>query len=169
MAEQSQIGPESAAGPSQKKSNLLLILIVGAVTLLGGAGATYFFLARGKSASASTAPAKVEKKAPEATVHLESFTVNLNDPDESHFLRVTMDLSVEHAPKGDAKEGGDDSFPMAKTRDTVISVLTAAKANDLLTPEGKAMLKHNVLAALQEKVPEIETKDVYFTEFLVQR
>jgi flagellar protein FliL len=167
MAEQSQTGPESTAGPSKKKSNLLLILIVSAVVLLGGAGGAYFFLVRGKTASAATS--KVEKKAPEATVHMESFTVNLNDPDESHFLRVTMDLSVAHAPKGDAKEGGDDAFPMAKTRDTVISVLTAAKANDLLTPEGKAALKQNVLAALQQRVPEIETKDVYFTEFLVQR
>ena len=87
----------------------------------------------------------------------------------SHFLRVTMDLSVAHAPKGEAKEGSDDSFPVAKTRDTVISVLTSAKANDLLTPEGKAALKRNVLTALQQRVPEIDAKDVYFTEFLVQR
>lgn len=166
MAEQSQTGPDSAAGPSKKKSNLLLIIIVGAVMLAGGSGATYFFLARGKTASAAP---KVEKPTPEATVHLESFTVNLNDPDETHFLRVTMDLSVGHAPKGDAKEGSDDSFPMAKTRDTIISVLTAGKANDLLTPAGKAALKQNILSALQQRVPEIEPKDVYFTEFLVQR
>jgi len=166
MAEQSQTGPDSAAGSSKKKSNLLLFLIVGVAMLVGGSGGTYFFLVRGKTASAAP---KVEKPAPEASVHLESFTVNLNDPDESHFLRVTMDLSVGHAPKAEAKEGSDDSFPMAKTRDTVISVLTAAKANELLTPEGKATLKKNVLAALQQRVPEIEPKDVYFTEFLVQR
>jgi flagellar FliL protein len=163
MAEQSQTGPEAAA---PQKSSLLLIVIVGVAMLAGGSGATYFFLVRGKSASAAP---KVEKPAPESTVHLESFTVNLNDPDETHFLRVTMDLSVGKAPKAEAKEGSDDAFPMAKTRDTIISVLTAAKANDLLTPEGKAALKKNVLSALQQRVSEIDPKDVYFTEFLVQR
>jgi flagellar basal body-associated protein FliL len=58
---------------------------------------------------------------------------------------------------------------MARTRDTILSVLAAAKANDLLTPEGKEALKHNLLAALNGRVPEIEARDIYFTEFLVQR
>ena len=48
-------------------------------------------------------------------------------------------------------------------------MLTAAKANDLLTAEGKTDLKHKLLAALDQRVPEIEAQDVYFTEFLVQR
>jgi flagellar basal body-associated protein FliL len=172
MADQPQALPENAAAaPAKaKKSNLVLILLVGVATLLGGSGATYFLLARGKT-TAAAASEKVEKKEPEATVHLESFTVNLNDQEESHFLRTTIELSLAHAPKGDpsGKEGGDSSFPMARTRDTIISVLTAAKANELLTPEGKATLKQSVLAALQQKVPEIEARDVYFTEFLVQR
>jgi flagellar basal body-associated protein FliL len=170
MADQSPT-ENTATGPSKaKKSNLIIILLVGIAMLLGGSGATYFLLARGKT-TAAAGPEKVEKKDPEFPVKLDSFTVNLNDQEESHFLRVTMELSLAHAPKGDpaAKEGGDSSFPTARTRDTIITVLTAAKANELLTPEGKAALKQGVLAALQQRVPEIESKDVYFTEFLVQR
>jgi flagellar basal body-associated protein FliL len=39
----------------------------------------------------------------------------------------------------------------------------------LLTPEGKADLKKNLVDSLGRKVPELGVKDVYFTEFLVQR
>ena len=147
------------------------MLLVGVVTLVGGSGATWLLLARGKSVT--SAAEKVEKKEPEFTVRLDSFTVNLDDQEESHFLRVTMELSLAHAPKGDpaGKEGAEAaaSFPVARIRDTILTVLTAAKAAQLLTPEGKAALKHSLLAALQQRVPEIEARDIYFTEFLVQR
>jgi len=38
-----------------------------------------------------------------------------------------------------------------------------------MTPEGKAQLKRDLVQVLQQKVPEIDVRDVYFTEFLVQR
>jgi len=169
MAEQPQNAvPDS---PKAKKSKLIVLLPLAIAILLGGSGAAWYLAARGRKPT--TSAAKAEKKSPEYTVRLDSFTVNLNDQDESHFLRTTIELSLASAPKGDpsGKEGGDgpSSFPVARTRDTVLSVLTAAKANDLLTPEGKAALKQNLLTAVQQRVPEIEAKDVYFTEFLVQR
>ncbi len=166
MADQS----ENPASAPKSKSSLILVLAVGVLTLLGGSGATWFLLARGKN-SASAAE-KVEKKDPEFTVRLDSFTVNLDDQEESHFLRVTMELSLAHAPKGDpsAKDNaeGASSFPVARIRDTILTVLTAAKANELLTPEGKTALKRGLLTSLQQRVPEIGARDVYFTEFLVQ-
>jgi flagellar FliL protein len=163
MAEQTKDSPKP-------KSSKLVFLIVGLVLLLAASGAGWFLLARGKnhSGTAEAAP----KEQPEFTERLESFTVNLNDQEENHFLRVTMELGLAHPPKVEAssKEGADSSgFPMARTRDTILSVLTSCKADELLTPEGKATLKHNLLAALQQRVPEIEARDVYFTEFLVQR
>jgi flagellar FliL protein len=164
--------PATEASP-KPKSNLLLLVLAGLVLLLGGAAATWFFFAHGKSAQAapSEASAQPAKKEAEFTVHLDSFTVNLNDQEESHFLRVTVELGLGHAPKGEGgKEGADASgFPVGPTRDAIISILSACKANDLLTPEGKTALKQTLLAALQQKVPEIDARNVYFTEFLVQR
>ena len=61
------------------------------------------------------------------------------------------------------------SLPIARIRDAILSVLTLCKANALLTPEGKADLKKNLVDSLNRKVPELGVKDVYFTEFLVQR
>jgi flagellar FliL protein len=153
------------------KSKILLFVILGLVISLGGAGAAWFFFVHGKSAQAAQKTEASEKKEPEFTVHLDSFTVNLADQEESHFLRVTMELGLGHEPKGGgAKEGADTSgIPVAQTRDTILSILSACKANDLLTPEGKVTLKQHLLAALHEKVPEIDARNVYFTEFLVQR
>lgn len=166
MAQPTTTAAPAASAPSSKRT---LLLVVAGLLLAGGCGATWFFLAHGRKASAAENTQK--PKDPEYTLHLDSFTVNLADPEESRFLRVTMELGLAHAPKGDAsKEGAENSgFPLARTRDAVLSVLTACQANDLLTPEGKDALKTHLLAALQQKVPEIGAQDVYFTEFLVQR
>jgi flagellar protein FliL len=163
MAEQT--ATETATAKQKKPKSKILLIIIAVILVAGGAGAAWFLRSRPRS----SAPAPVVK-APQYTVHLESFTVNLADPEETHFLRVTIDLGLAKAPAGDGKEGAEASgFPSARTRDALLSVLTASKANDLLTPEGKATLKSNLLTALQQKVPEIEAQDVYFTEFLVQR
>ena len=106
---------------------------------------------------------------PGHVLHLEGFTVNLADPEASHFLRLTLDLEVEHAPEGANQEKTTAALPTARIRDSILSVLTASKANALLSSEGKAQLKQNLLAALKTSVPELGVRAIYFTEFLVQR
>ena len=160
MADETKNSPNPSA--AKKKSSLPLIVGV-LVVLLGGGGGGWFYLHHGKPAEA----APVEKS-PEFALHLETFTVNLADPEESHFLRITIDLGLEHAPKGAAEKGTGD-FPTARARDAMLSVLAKGKADVLMTPEGKDQLKHDLLQALQESVPEAAVRNVYFTEFLVQR
>jgi len=48
-------------------------------------------------------------------------------------------------------------------------VLTVCKAEPLLTSEGKTQLKKNLVDSLNKEVPELAVREVYFTEFLVQR
>lgn len=161
MADESKSSAKPAE-PVKKKSKAPFLVMVFAV-LVGGAGGAWFFLHHSKTAEAAP-----EANAPEFVVHLETFTVNLADPEEGHFLRVTIDLGLAHAPKGAAERGYGD-FPMARARDAILSVLTVGKADVLLTPEGKARLKHDLIQALQETVPEADVRNVYFTEFIVQR
>ena len=164
MADAAQSALNPAAQEPKKSNGLRLIMLAGAIVFLGGGGAFWFLRHGGK-----TTEAAVQEKAPGYTVHLESFTVNLADAEESHFLRITMDLGLGHAPKGGSEKGEGGDFPTAQTRDAILSVLTAGKANVLMTPEGKAQLKHDLLQELQTKVPELDVREVYFTEFLVQR
>src|SRR5882724_2975828 len=144
-------------------------LLAGIVLLatVGGGGSAWFVLQRGRTAEASR-QADVSG-APKYVVHLEGFTVNLADTEETHFLRVTMDLGMDRLPEGLVKEKPAASLPVARIRDAILSVLTVCKADALLTPEGKVALKIRLVESLNHKVPELGVKDVYFTEFLVQR
>ena len=98
------------------------------------------------------------------SLHLEPFVVNLADTEDNRFLRIGIDLELTKPLPG--KESGP---PVARIRDCVIFVLSTWQSNSLLAPDGKQKLKDEVLHALQDRVPELGIKEVYFTEFLVQR
>jgi flagellar FliL protein len=98
------------------------------------------------------------------TLHLDTFVLNLADPGQRSYLRVGIDLGL-----GIAKTKPDENLPISQVRDTILGVLSQYKAEDLLTEEGKARLKKAMLRSLQDRLPELAVKDVYFTEFLIQR
>jgi flagellar basal body-associated protein FliL len=58
---------------------------------------------------------------------------------------------------------------MATIRDSILTVLAQCKSDDLLQPEGKLKLKRDLVNALNRDVPALQAREVYFTEFLVQR
>jgi UDP-N-acetylglucosamine 2-epimerase len=68
-----------------------------------------------------------------------------------------------------ALAGAKKGLPMAHIRDSILSVLTLGKAETLLTPEGKQQLKKSLVEVLNRENPELGVRDIYFTEFLVQR
>jgi flagellar FliL protein len=152
---------------TQTKSSAGLLLGITLLAIAGGGGSAWFVLQRGRVAEASHAPAP--SLAPKYLVHLEGFTVNLADPEETHFLRVTLDLGIDRLPDGVEKEKAASALPVGRIRDAILYVLTVSKAEVLLTSEGKAQLKKNLVDSLNRNVPELGVRDVYFTEFLVQR
>jgi flagellar FliL protein len=156
---------EARSVTTTKSSGSALIVIV-LLALVGGGGSAWFLLQRSRAAEVGHSG---EGYAPKYIVHLEGFTVNLADTEETHFLRVTMDLGIDRLPEGVEKEKAAAGLPVARIRDAVLSVLTVCKAEPLLTPDGKLQLKKNILEAVRHNVPELDVRDVYFTEFLVQR
>ena len=151
-----------------RKSKSTAVLVFGGIllALLAGASAAWFILQQNRPTESATA---VQSSAPRYLLHLEGFTVNLADPEETHFLRVTMDLGVDHLAPGSSEEKSTAAIPVGRVRDAILSVLTVGKADVLLTAEGKVQLKRNLVDALQKQVPEIGVREIYFTEFLVQR
>ena len=99
-----------------------------------------------------------------AVLHLDPFVVNLADSEDNRFLRVGIDLALETGPS--PKKGGSYSAPV---RDCIIFVLSSWRSDTLLAPDGKQKLKDEILHSLQDRIPELRVKEVYFTEFLVQR
>ncbi len=150
---------------SKGGSNLLVILLLVVVLALGGVS---FWLWKSKSAKA--APEKGPEKAKiESVLKLEPFVLNLSDPEQKTYLRVGIELGLSKAPKKEKGEGAGEGPPVALVRDTILTVLSVGKAEELLTLEGKTKLKDDVLGALQKRVPELGAEEVYFTEFLIQR
>jgi flagellar basal body-associated protein FliL len=99
-----------------------------------------------------------------STLHLETFVLNLADPDQRAYLRVGVDLGLSKEAKH-----GEEAAPTAQVRDTILTVLAQAKGEELITAPGKTKLKQDLLRALQERVPQLGVEEVYFTEFLIQR
>jgi flagellar basal body-associated protein FliL len=159
MPDTQENSPDQAAPPKKKggKSLVALLLIV---NLMAGAG--FFFWRRSVDRNR---PIVVEQPKVKEVVHLEGFVVNLADPDNHAFLRVGVDIG-EYGVKKPAAEGPN---PIPIMRDTILSVVSNYKSVDLLTAEGKSKLKHDLVTALQQRVPDAQIAEVYFTEFLVQQ
>jgi flagellar basal body-associated protein FliL len=157
MEEQAHIAPHH----SPMRVWLLTALIL--VALGGGA-----FWNASRQRAAQTANGSDDSEAVKSVVHLDSFVVNLADTDQAAFLRVGIDLGIGQVPKG--RPGLDKgSLELPKVRDAILTVLTASQSSDLLAADGKTKLKQRLVTSLNQEIPELPVKEVYFTEFLVQR
>jgi flagellar FliL protein len=146
-----------------KRSSLLsaLVVLLGLAVLV-----TNFGCKRSSSSKDSGKDPNAEIK---TVLHLEPFVVNLADPEDNHFLRVGVDLGLDVALSGKEGKGGEGSVPMARIRDCILEVLSSWHSDALLAPEGKEKLKNELLRALHARAPEVGVKEIYFTDFLVQR
>jgi len=97
-------------------------------------------------------------------MHLESFVVNLSGTSDNGYLRVGIDLGLAI----EQKEGEKSTAYTGRLRDTILTVLGTRTVDELLTADGKAKLKQDILKAINDRVPELQCKEVYFTDFLVQ-
>jgi len=122
--------------------------------------------------SCTSAP-KGDGKNPQTAIktilHLEPFVVNLADPEDNRFLRVGLDLGLDVALAGKGGKGGEGELPTARIRDCILEVLSSWRSDALLAPEGKEKLKGQLIQALHARAPEVGVKEIYFTDFLVQR
>ena len=148
---------ESGRPTGEKKSTAKLLTLLG-FSVVAAAGLTLYF-------------GRQYKHQPEtetrSVLHLETFVVNLADPDQKTFLRVGIDLEVALPSAEKAKS--DAPGTTALIRDTLLQVLTSQASNDLSTPEGKQKLKDAMLQKLNARSPALNAREVYFTEFLIQK
>lgn len=106
--------------------------------------------------------------------------INLVDPGGRRYIRVTVVVEVapdnpeyETLPEEEKiayltafEEKLNSKLPIMD--DTVITLLSTKTYEDLYTAEGKEALRAEILATLQEKLPDLHILAIYFTEFVVQ-
>jgi flagellar FliL protein len=155
-------GPSIAAQPAKKPKKSRGVPLIGAVliTALGVGGWLWY-------RSGQTHPQQESDNSSsevKSVMHLESFVVNLSGTSENGYLRVGIDLGIGI----DLKEGEKTTAYTGRLRDTILTVLGTRTVDELLTADGKAKLKQDILKAINDRLPELQCKEVYFTDFLVQ-
>lgn len=105
-----------------------------------------------------------QKQEVKAMLPLDSFLLNLADTDEIRFVKATFQLGLAEKPEDLSK----DSVTMAAIRDSIITLLTSKKADQVLTPQGKDELRREIRSRIKTVAPEIKILEVYIVDFVVQ-
>ncbi len=151
---------EPPEGRKRKKGLLVIILL--SLVLLGGGGAAWYFLLGHKGVPG------VEKPKPKPPVfeRLEAFTVNLAG-DQERYLQVEIALKLS-----DSSVSDEIKLYMPEIRDAMLRLLSAQKAADIATAEGKSKLSNEIRQRIN-KVLGVKSADrgvvgVLFLSFIIQ-
>lgn len=177
---------EAEAKPAGR-SKLFLILGIVLLLGLGGGGAWYMGFLGGKKPAADEgehdaadaeggehgggghgggeAGGKThELKSEVGALHaLDPFIANLNDADGKRYLKAT--IQIEFFDK-DVPQDFDVRTP--QVRDLLLTLFTSKSFGEIRTPEGKTVLREEIINRVNRVLRRDAVKAVYFTEFIVQ-
>lgn len=170
---------EGTEAEGKKKSILLFIVIGVLVLLLIGGGLLAFFLLSGDEpqaqqmpppqaqAAGGGAPSGGATQSSLLTVGpmypLDQFIVNLMTQGGKRYLKatITLELSDEAmVPEIEKKH--------AVIRDILIGAMSSKTVEEISTNRGKAKLKEELIARLNEVLTDGFVKNMFFTDFVIQ-
>ncbi len=187
---------KQGAAPAKGSKRKMIILISAVVVLAGGGGGAYYYLQQAK-VEAKSAAEKGNKRAaasdeeavandetppkkakPDAlalpddskvkhVLELQPYIVNLADVGEARYLRLTVSLGIGGEEEAE-NNGKPDSLFTARVRNAMLAVLTTKSSEDVLSIEGKANLRKDLLRAARAASEEPRVEAIYITEFIVQ-
>ncbi len=170
-ADKPDTGKDGAKPPAPKTGNRkkLVVLVAAGVLLLAGAGGAAAFLLLGKKHTEAE-PAgekKSESKKLPVFVDLETFTVNLREPDDDRFMQVKLVAEVKDAGSGELLK-----TMMPAVRSEILLLLGSKRVQDVATREGKETLAREIVAAANKPLAgtpaESTVEAVNFTHLIVQ-
>jgi flagellar FliL protein len=153
---------DAAAAPKNSKKKLMVMIIMGVLVVGLGGGAAWFF-----TRSTGEHHEKPKPAAKPELVVIEPFTVNLQPENGEQYLQVQFSLQVSNLEQAEVIKNN-----MARVRSRVLLLLSAKKASELTSVEGKRQLSTEIMAAVKQpfadKAPPQEVSDVLFTSFIIQ-
>lgn len=178
MAEEGANKAAAAAPAAAKGGRGKLILILAVVVLLaGGGGAAWYlgFLGGGAKAEAKAdgehgadkgaGHGEGDEHKPDvgALVEMDPFIANLSDDDGKRYLKAAMEVEFfdPTAPK-------EFDVRTSQIRDLLLTLLTSKTFAEIRTPEGKSVLRDEIINRINRVMHRDVVKAVYFTEFIVQ-
>ncbi len=157
----------SGAGKSSGKKKLVVMILAGALLLgAGGGAAAYFVFGRKADDTSQAASTQAQRKAP-VFVDLETFTVNLREPDDDRFIQVRLVMELKDARSGDLLK-----TLMPAVRNEILLLLGSKSAQELAGREGKEQLAQDIVAAANKPLAgtpaDGAVENVNFTHLIIQ-
>lgn len=151
----------SVSRPKSRK-RIILLLALAALGITTAAAAAYYYLdSKGKATPVVTLPVDP------IFIALDPFTVNLQPNGRARFLHVGVTLKV-----ADNKSQSQVIQYLPEVRSRVLTVLSNRESESLATPENKAQLGADLMAALNQpfapNLPPQKIAGVMFTTFMLQ-
>ncbi len=100
---------------------------------------------------------------PTTLVSMGELIVNLADENQVRYLKTDLVLEM----RGKVGRNEDDEI-RTRVRDAIIGVLSSKRFAVLIKPDGKARLKKEIVAVVNERLDRAEAVNVYFNEFAMQ-
>ena len=91
------------------------------------------------------------------------FTVNLADPQQRRFLKVTVELGYRNE-----ELTAEINSKVPEIRDFIIELFRSRSVSDINNSEGTNALRTELKAELNQRLEAGEIVEVYFTEFIIQ-
>ncbi len=109
------------------------------------------------------AEAMIDEPAVGALLPLDPFIANLADEDGKRYLRATLQVEFFGPRVPD-----EFNARLPQMRDLLLTLLTSKLFAEIRTPEGKAVLRDEIVNRMNRTLNQDLVKAVYFTEFIVQ-
>ncbi len=145
-----------------KGKSRILLIVIGVVVFIVLGTAAFFATPYLKTKFAKKSLPQPEQV--KATLVLEPFLVNLADKQEVRFLKTSFQLGLAE----ELKEEANNAVIIAAMRDSIISLLSAKTADEILSPQGKDKLREEVRIRIRSVAPSIKVLEVYIVDFVVQ-
>ena len=155
-------GEEDAGG---KKSFLKWIIIAVVAFVLMGGG-VFLGIKMKLLPLAGTETVAVTEKPEEdmgKMYPLDTFIVNLAGGKGKRYLKVKMDLELDHE-----KVEQEIKMKMSRIRDRILMLLSSKSFQQIESMEGKDTLREEIIARISGLVTSGKIRSVYFTDFVVQ-
>lgn len=146
--------------PEKKPKLLKLFIITGiGILLLGAAGGgTWFFFFKGKPSTPPTTAASNGH-----IYKMEPFLVNLADPGQPRYLKLTLQLESNQEKPSEEYEKRQPQL-----RDAILTILSSRNYRDIMTSEGKAALREEIKGKVNQLLVKVKAQNIFFTEFVIQ-
>lgn len=155
---------DAVAVPKSSRKKLVILIAVAALALGAIGGAAWYFL---QGDAGARQPKEVTVAEPPVYVPLEKFVVNLQPEDGEQYLQIQFTLQVPTLEQVEVIKAN-----MPKIQSRVLLLLSAKRASELSTPEGKRQLSSEIIASVNEPFvvrgePQ-QVSDVLYTSFIIQ-